>query len=174
MRNVATATNPIRLPRDVGDHAAEADRTEHLIAASGVVASDRVLVFGYEILSHLACLARRGIRSAAGVHAGYAYRSREPVDIVWFTRVSDIEAEVTRLLGGIGNPRLVAVELMEPVEFGQLRHLVRCLRAKGLRQTDYYKAANLSVVAAWQPSRRRAQGAEYRGPSGGKNLGTPA
>lgn len=127
-----------------------AGRSEHMIAASGVVPGDRVLVFGYEILADLTALARHGVASAAGVHAGYAYRPHEPVDVVWFSSVNDIEAEVTRLLGGIGAPRLVAIELVEPVEFGRLRRLLRCLRAKGLRETNYYKAAGLFVVTARQ------------------------
>lgn len=127
-----------------------AGRSELLIAASGVEAGDRVLVFGYEILDDLTALARHGVASAAGVHAGYAYRPHEAVDVVWFSSVNDIEAEVTRLLGGIGTPRLVAVELVEPVQFGQLRRLLRCLRAKGLRETNYYKAAGLFVVTARQ------------------------
>ena len=154
MRRFAEAASTIPSPRDGGGFADQSSRTDHLIAASGVSPHDRVLVFGYEILDPLAELARRGIRSAIAVHAGHPYRAHEPVDVVWFTRVSAVEDEVTRLLGGIGNPRLVAIELVEPVEFGQLRRLLRRLRAKGLSHTSYYKASGLFIVTAWQPARQ--------------------
>ncbi len=132
--------------------------TDHLIAASGLTSSDRVLVFGYQVLDHLTGLARRAVASAAGVLGGYPYRPHEPVDVVWFTSVCDIEAEVTRLLGGIGQPRLIAIELIEPVNFGRLRHLLRHLRAKGLANTDYYKAAGLFVVTARRTGAHSALG----------------
>lgn len=124
----------------------------HLIAASHVRASDRVLVFGYDILDHLVGLARLGVDSAIGVHAGYPYRPHEPVDIVWFTCVSDIDAEVTRLLAGVGSPRVIAVELMAHAEFGPLRRLMWRLRDKGLDHTSYYKAAGRVIVTAWRSS----------------------
>jgi hypothetical protein len=149
MRHVAAAAFPAA--------ANASDRTGHLIAASGVVSGDRVLVFGYEILDHLTGLARHGVASAAGVHAGYLYRPHEPADVVWFTSVADIEAEVGRLLLGIGNPRLVAIELVEPVAFGALRRLLRALQARGLRHTDYYKAPGLFVVTAWRADRHRTR-----------------
>ena len=136
--------------------APDAGRTDHLIGASGVTPGDRVLVFGYELLGHLTRLARHGVASAAGVHGGYPYRPHEPVDIVWFTGVGDIDAEVIRLLGGLGNPRRIVIELFEPVEFGDLRRLLRALEAKGLRHTDYYKAPGLFVITAWPTGLPRA------------------
>jgi hypothetical protein len=124
--------------------------SEHLIAASGVRARDRVLVFGYNFLDHLVGLARSGVKSAQGVHGGYRYRPHDPVDVVWFTTVCDIDDEVVRLLGAIGRPRLVAVELMLPSEFGQLRRLLWRLRAIGLTDTSYYKAGARFILTAWR------------------------
>ena len=125
-------------------------RSDHLIAASRVGTGDRVLVFGYYVLDHLVGLARHRVDTAMGVHAGYPYRPHEPVDVVWFTCVSDIDAEVTRLLGGLGRPRTVAIELMDGVEFGQLRRAIRRLREMGLAHTSYYKAAGRFIVTAWR------------------------
>jgi hypothetical protein len=127
---------------------------EHLIAASGVRARDRVLVFGYDVLDHLVGLARSGVKSALGVYGGYRYRPHDPVDVVWFTTVCDIDAEVIRLLGAIGSPRLVAVELMLPSEFGQLRRLLWRLRAIGLTDTSYYKAGARFILTAWRSAAR--------------------
>lgn len=125
---------------------------EHLIVASGVKASDRVLVFGYNVLGHLVDLARAGVDAAMGVHAGYPYRPHEPVDVVWFTCVSDVDAEVNRLLGGIGRPRVVAVELLAHADFGLLRRLLRRLRDKGLDQSSYYKVPGRFVLTVRRSS----------------------
>ena len=128
---------------------------EHLIAASGVRPDDRVLVFGYHVLDHLVGLARHGVDCALGIHAGSRYCPREAVDVVWFTAVGDIDSEVIGALRGIGCPRLVAVELVPPSEFGSLRRLIVRLRGIGLANTSYYKANGRFILTAWRPSSRR-------------------
>jgi len=127
-----------------------------LIAASGVRASDRVLVFGYDILGYLDGLARHGTAAATGLYAGQPCHPHEPVDVVWFTCVSDIDAEVTQLTRGLGSPRLVAIELMGQADLVQLRRLLCRLRDKGLSQTSYYKVGYRCIVTAQKPSSVRS------------------
>lgn len=131
--------------------------SEHLIAASGVRPGDRVLVFGYNVLDHLVDLARSGIDRAMGVYAGQPYRPREPVDVVWFTRVGDSDAEVVPALGGVAAARLIAVELRDHTEFAAMRRLIVGLRARGFGQTSYYKAAGRFILTAWRSA------GQYRG-----------
>jgi hypothetical protein len=128
--------------------------SDHLIAASGVRPADQVLVFGYNVLDHLVALARHGVGSAAGVHAGYRFRPHEGVDVVWFTSVGDIDAEVIELLGAVASARAIAVELMVPSEFGPLRRLLWRLRDGGFTNTSYCRLGSRFVLTAGRSSAR--------------------
>lgn len=132
----------------------------YLVAASRILPSDRVLVFGYHVLDHLVGLARCGVETALGLYAGQPYRPREAADVVWFVGVADIEIEVARLLGSVGMPRLIAVELAGGGEDGQARKLFATLGRHGFNRVSASRPGKNLIVAAWKsaPSGRRRPG----------------
>ncbi len=122
-----------------------------LIEASGLRPDDRVLVIGRNVPDHLVGLARHGCGTATGAPADSPCLRLEAADVVWFTGVDDPKVQVSAALGNIGEPRLVAIELLAAADADGLRDCLRRLAAKGLVHCACRRAAGRRIVTASRP-----------------------
>jgi len=122
-----------------------------LVAASGIVARDRVVVVGHKTLDHLLALVRIGCWNAAAIRPEAAAHLIEAADVVWVTDVAGND-ELETIIHGVAAPRIVAFELPGDGAKGDLRRLLGKLRAKGLVETSIYHAADGSVIVTTRPT----------------------
>jgi len=106
--------------------------TEALIAATSVSQGDRVVVIGRGAFDHLLGLVRYGCTHAAAFRSLSACRGEEEsADVVWFTGVDAIDADIEAIIDQLDTPRAVAIELSRADIRGEASSIVGRLRPKG-------------------------------------------
>jgi hypothetical protein len=125
--------------------------TELLIEASDLQATDHVLVVGRSLSDHLIGLAHVGCLSAIGATPDSRFLRMEDADVVWFVDVTDIETDIGAALRDIGNPRLIAIELLAVDDLDGLQRVLRRLTAKGLVHCACHQGPGRLVVTVFRP-----------------------
>ncbi|CCG40658.1 hypothetical protein [Magnetospirillum molischianum] len=127
-------------------------RTEALIAATSVSSGDRVVVIGRGALEHLLGLARFGCKCAGAFRSPSACRGdEESADVVWFTGVDAIDADIEAIIDHLDTPRAVAIELNQADIWGGTASIVGRLRAKGFIDHTVAIADGHPLVVAVRP-----------------------
>jgi hypothetical protein len=126
--------------------------TEFLLAASAVRSDDRVVVAGQRSFDHLLGLVRSGCNSAATVRSHTLRRGEDDADVIWFTGVGSIDAEISASVERLDTPRVVAFELTQDNAKVGLPSVLGRLRAKGLVDQSVVKAGGRTIVVASRPA----------------------
>ena len=128
-------------------------RTQILLAATAVRASDRVVVIGQGSFDLLLGLARNGCKSAIALRSTSRCRSEaRAADVIWFTGIEVIDADLAAAVDHLETPRIVAMELTRDSAKAGLASILGQLRAKGLVDQAVSKAGGRTLVVASRPA----------------------
>lgn len=128
-------------------------RTQSLLAATAVRASDRVVVIGQGSFDLLLGLARNGCKSAIALRSTTRCRNEaSAADVIWFTGVEASDADLAAAIDHLETPRIVAIELRREGAKAGLAPILGLLRAKGLADQAISKAGGRTLVVATRPT----------------------
>lgn len=128
-------------------------RIQALIAAAPLRATDRVAVIGQGSFDLLLGLAGNGCMSAVAVRSPSRCRNEAgAADVIWFTGIEVIDADLAAAVDHLETPRVVAIELTRDNAKVGLASILGQLRAKGLADQAVVKAGGRTLVAASRPT----------------------
>ena len=124
-----------------------------LLAATAVRTNDRVVVIGQGSFDLLLGLARNGCKSAIALRSTARCRSEaSAADVIWFTGVEAIDADLAAAVDHLETPRIVAIDLTRESAKAGLASILGQLRAKGLADQAVSKAGGRTLVVASRPA----------------------
>ena len=128
-------------------------RAQILLAATAVRSSDRVVVIGQGSFDLLLGLARNGCKSAIALRSTARCRTEAgAADVIWFTGIEVIDADLAAAVDHLESPRIVAIELTRDNAKAGLASILGQLRAKGLADQAISKAGGRTLVVASRPA----------------------
>jgi len=127
--------------------------TQSLLAATAIRADDRVAVIGPGAFDHLPGLARSGCKRAVALRsASFGRREMGAADVIWFTGVETIGADLHAAIEYLETSRIVVMELARDGAKAGLALFLGQLRAKGLADQTVSKAAGRTLMVASRPA----------------------
>ncbi|MFD2232683.1 hypothetical protein [Phaeospirillum tilakii] len=128
-------------------------RTQILLAATAVRASDRVVVIGPGSFDLLLGLARNGCKSATTLRSPARCRSEvSAADVVCFTGIEAIDADLATAIDHLETPRIVTIQLTRDSAKAGLASILDQLRAKGFADQAITQAGGRTLVVASRPA----------------------
>jgi len=127
--------------------------TQGLLAATAIRADDRVVVIGPGAFDHLPGLARSGCKRAVALRsASFGRREMGAADVIWFTGVETIGADLHAAIEHLETSRIVVMELARDGAKAGLAPFLGQLRAKGLADQSLVKSGGRTLMVASRPA----------------------